>query len=84
MLMAQLKHSVAHDKASLLHTNRQLHKTSNITPVLCLLITNYTMLYQLLKLSAIDCDMAETLRNVVRDELLHSLFDPTNIFSLHN
>jgi len=70
MVMTQLKHSVAHDKASLLHTSRQLHKTSNITPVLCLPITNYTMLYQLLKLSAMDCNMAETLRIVVREEIL--------------
>jgi hypothetical protein len=74
MLMAQLKHSVAHHKASLLHTTRHLHKPSNMTPALRLPITNYTMLYQLLKLSAIDCNMAETLRTVVREEFLHSLF----------
>jgi len=84
MLTAQLKHSMAHDKASLLHTSRHLHKTSNITPVFCLTIRNYTMLYRLLKLSAIDCNMAETLRTVVREELLHSLFDPINILSPYN
>jgi len=34
------------------------------------------MLYQLLKLSAIACSMAETLRNAVREELLRSLLTP--------
>jgi len=51
-------------------------KTSNITPVLRLPITNYTMLYQLLKLSAIVCIMAETLRTAAREELLRSLLTP--------
>ena len=58
-------------------------KTSNISPALRLPITNYTMLYQLLKLCATACNIAKTLRTAVREKLWRSLFDPTNILSLY-
>jgi hypothetical protein len=43
-------------------------KPQNITPALRLPITNYTMLYQLVKLFVIHRNMAESLKTTVRVE----------------
>jgi hypothetical protein len=61
MLMAQLKHSVAHDKASLLHTNRQLQK--NLKHHTCALFAYYK-LYDAVSTAQIICHRLQHGRNI--------------------